>query len=239
MIADDTLRTFSRKYQTPELNVRREYVQHLFLSYFYQEPQAVHVYFKGGTALRIVYGSPRFSEDLDFDATVHDVREIEHAVLHSLVEIEREGIKSSITESKPTSGGYLAIIEFTLGTRVVPIRLEVSFRGKGATADTETIAGDFVPPYIINALAQEQLVDGKLAALLDRQKPRDFYDLYFMLQKGLITPKQKAVLREVLPLVQSTKINFAGELKTFLPQSHWAVIRDFKAVLERALGQYV
>ena len=62
MISHDALRALATQSQTTELNIRREYCQHLFLSYFYQQPLTDQVYFKGGTALRMLYHSPRFSE---------------------------------------------------------------------------------------------------------------------------------------------------------------------------------
>src|SRR5947199_9599316 len=108
MISDDTLTILRNRYQTTELNVRREYVQQLFLSYFYQHSQTDKIFFKGGTSLRIVYKSPRFSEDLDFGSTLHDISEIERAVLETLIAIQREGIETEIIVSKKTSGGYLA-----------------------------------------------------------------------------------------------------------------------------------
>jgi len=145
------------------------------------------MYFKGGTALRIVYGSPRFSEDLDFGSALHDVDEIETAVLHTLVEIEREGIKTRIVDSVKTSGGYLAVIAFTFGSTTVQIRLEASFREEELRGETETIYSDFVPSYSIHVLAQKQLVGGKIAALLDPKMPRDFCDLYYLLQKGFVS----------------------------------------------------
>lgn len=45
----------------------RDYIQHLFLYLLYSASRRedVGLHFKGGTALRIVYHSPRFSEDLD------------------------------------------------------------------------------------------------------------------------------------------------------------------------------
>jgi len=239
MIANSAISKLAVRYQTTELNVRREYMQHLFLSYFYQQPQTKEIYFKGGTALRIVYGSPRFSEDLDFGSTLHDIDEIEKAVLDTLIEVNREGIDSEIVESKKTSGGYLAIVDFKLGFSTVRLRFEVSFREHELDGQADTIAGDFAPPFIINSLAQEQLVAGKLAALQGRKKPRDFYDLYFLLQKGLISPKQKTQLRAILPLATETSINFSGELQQFLPKSQWAIIKDFKATLERAIRRFV
>jgi predicted nucleotidyltransferase component of viral defense system len=239
MIANDVLATVAIKYQTTELNVRREYMQHLFLSYFYQQPQAKEIYFKGGTALRIVYGSPRFSEDLDFGSTLHDIDEIERAVLATLIEVQREGISSDIIESKKTSGGYLAVIDFVLGKTVIRLRFEASFREKELESETETIVSDFIPPYIINSLAQEQLIGGKIAALLDRRKPRDFYDLYYLLQKGFVSTQQKALMQQVVPLIEQTDINFTQELKQFLPQSQWPIIKDFKTVLGRAVKRFV
>jgi predicted nucleotidyltransferase component of viral defense system len=179
------------------------------------------------------------SEDLDFGSTLHDLEEIDTAVLHTLVEIEREGIKTRIVDSVKTSGGYLAVIAFTIGSTTVQIRLEASFREKELSGETETIASDFGSPYLINSLAQEQLVGGKIAALLDRKKPRDFYDLYYLLQKGLVSTEQKGLMQQVLPLIEQTKINFTRELKQFLPQSQWAIVRDLKAVLERAVKRLI
>jgi predicted nucleotidyltransferase component of viral defense system len=239
MITNDTIKTLSTRYQTTELNVWREYMQHLFLSYFYKQPQAQHIYFKGGTAMRIVYRSPRFSEDLDFGSTLHDVGEIESAVLHTLESVEREGIGSRIVSSNKTSGGYLASIDFDLSGRIVRLRIEASFRERRLVGDMEQIANDFTPPYLINVLTKDQLVGGKIAALLDRKKPRDFYDLYYLLQNGYITIEQKRLLREVLPIIKSTNINFSRELKIFLPVSLWPILKDFKAVLERTVTRFV
>ena len=67
MISIETLEKLSRQYQMGIFpNIVREYFQHIFLSELYKLPNAQKLLFKGGTALRIVYGSPRFSEDLDF-----------------------------------------------------------------------------------------------------------------------------------------------------------------------------
>jgi len=60
MIADDSLSALATKLQTTELNVRREYFQRLFLSYFYQQPLTDQIYFKGGTALRMLVTAHEF-----------------------------------------------------------------------------------------------------------------------------------------------------------------------------------
>ncbi len=66
MITRQFITELSTKNQTSEQNVAREYCQHLFLSYLYKRAGAEKLLFKGGTALRVIFKSPRFSEDLDF-----------------------------------------------------------------------------------------------------------------------------------------------------------------------------
>lgn len=239
MIDQGLIKAIAKKQQTTEVNVRREYVQHLFLNYFYQQPLTNKIFFKGGTAVRLVYGSPRFSEDLDFASNRVDINKIEQAALEVLKESEREGIMTEIVESKSTSGGYLGIFSFELIGGTVELRLEISSRDKRVKGEVVTVAGDFIPAYTIVVLPLEQLVGQKIRALLQRQKPRDWYDLYFILRANLLPLSQRAVLNQVLLKLNTTKINFSGELKLFLPQSHWPVIKNFKESLTREIKKFI
>ena len=112
MLSLESLREFTKKYQTKETNVLREYVQHLFLSSLYRFPGSERLLFKGGTALRIIWQSPRFSEDLDFTGHKISMHQIETLMETVLEKIEKSGIETDIEESKKTSGGYLAIFGF-------------------------------------------------------------------------------------------------------------------------------
>lgn len=239
MISVDKIKELTTKCQTTELNVTREYFQHLFLSYFYQQPLASSIYFKGGTALRIIYHSPRFSEDLDFSAHELDVKDLEQVILLTLDAIEKENVVVSLQEAKTTSGGYLAnIIYEAPGFHKVVTALEVSFRKGDLRGEVTTISSDYTLPYTINGMVQDLLVDEKIQALTFRKKPRDFFDLYFMLRSNLLSPTKKGILQEILGILQKTDINFAQELKVFLPKSHWAIIRDFKPTLEREMRRF-
>lgn len=213
----------------------REYLQHLFLSYFYQLPQSNEIYFKGGTAFRIVYQSARFSEDLDFSTNRANIPGIEDCLLKILEKIEKENIEATLQEAKTTTGGYLAVIDFKLFGKTIPIRIEISFREKGDKGELVTITSDFMPPYRVIVLREDQLVAGKMRALCSRKKPRDFYDFYFILRKQLPIPDKKILFPEVLDALRFSRINFAVELKQFLPKSHWMIIKDFKITLEREI----
>ena len=112
MLNKENLEEFTRAHQTDLENVLREYCQHLFLSYLYQQPRSERLLFKGGTALRIVFRSPRFSEDLDFTGSNIRQQEIEKIFTDTLVALERTGIAVDVDEAKETSGGYLGIATF-------------------------------------------------------------------------------------------------------------------------------
>lgn len=239
MISENIIKKFAERHQTSELNIRREYVQHLFLSYFYKQKRADKIYFKGGTALRLIYNSPRFSEDLDFSSSLKDIKVIEQAVVETLAGIEREGIQTEIEEVKETTGGYLATANFKTNGHVTPIQTEISFRNDKKAGEVATVTSDFLPLYTIVQLSKDQLVEGKVTALLSRKKPRDFYDLYFMLRANLIPTRKKDVLRDALNALNSVNIRFDQELKKFLPKSHWPIIRDFPAVFEREIKRFL
>lgn len=238
MISQDVQKTLAQKYQTTELNIRREYMQHLFLFYFYQQPQTDKIFFKGGTALKILFGSPRFSEDLDFSSMLSQIAPIEQALIQSLSEIEKEGISANLKEAKTTSGGYLARVSFQTYDQSTEILLQISLRQSDKKGELMTVVNDFIPTYTIMALMREQLIAEKIQALLTRQKPRDFYDLYFILRANLLLPQDKYVLSKVLEVLKTTNLNFEHELKQFLPKSYWPILKDFRKVLEQEIQRF-
>lgn len=73
MIEKPVLQAAATKAQTTFGNFLREYCQHLFLTHFYQKKKSENFLFKGGTALKLLYGSPRFSEDIDFSGQKNSV----------------------------------------------------------------------------------------------------------------------------------------------------------------------
>lgn len=237
MITEEQIRALATKYQTTELNIRREYLQHVFLSHFYSQPQAGNVYFKGGTALRIVFKSPRFSEDLDFSTAISK-NKIEDILLATLRQIEKQNIAAQVVEAKVTSGGYLATITYRAFAKPITVSLQISLREGEKIGELTTIVNDFTLPYTVVTLNQNQLVAEKIQALLNRQKPRDFYDLYFILRANMLGVGERKLLKPVLVLLEKTDINFELELKEFLPKSQWPIIRDFKNILAREVKRF-
>lgn len=248
MISTETLEKLGRQYQMEVFpNIVREYFQHVFLAELYRLAKADQMLFKGGTALRIIYGSPRFSEDLDFslfNVAPNEIKSfVEELFVRVLVEIERLGIRIELGEKiDRTSGGYFGIARFHIFEYPsVGVEINVSSRnGRKVIGEVDSIANNFVPTYTVIHLPQNELVEEKIfSALRERKKPRDFYDLYFIMRKGMLLSDQKKRLAKIKDeiIADARTLDFRGELGAFLPADQQAVIRDFPAMLERELNR--
>lgn len=250
MISLETLEKLGRQYQMGVFpNIVREYFQHIFLEELYKLPQAEKLLFKGGTALRIVYGSPRFSEDLDFSLFGVVQNEVGSFVEGLFVGVLAEMARADITvelgdKIGTTSGGYFGVATFRMFEYPpVGVEINVSTRsGQMVTGEVDSVANNFVPTYTITHLPQTDIVEEKIfGALLKRKKPRDFYDLYFMMRKGMLSTEQKKKLGPIKDTVirEAKHINFKNELGTFLPVDQQGIIRDFGVTLERELTSQI
>ncbi len=236
MIEERQIQKIAQAWQTTIDNVAREYFQQLFLSRLYQEKDSDRLLFKGGTALRIIWQSPRFSEDLDFTGINITVQGIESLMEESLSRIEMEGIQAEIIESKSTSGGYLAIFQFEAGGYKNRIQIEVSLRpGKKGIGTAALIQSGLVVPYTLIHLKEEILVIEKIQACLTRGKARDFYDLYFILRSRMAFKeafiRDKQLKARILKVIKSGKLDFRRELKAFLPVNQHIIIKGFPKIL--------
>jgi len=232
MIDKEFIRKLATRYHTTEFNVLREYAQHLFLSLLYLQKGSDVMLFKGGTALRIIYNSPRFSEDLDFTALKISKTDIENLIQEVLVGIEKLGISVKIDEFSSTSGGYIGFLSLDILNENISIELNISKRiSARKKGEVVLISSDFTPAYNLIQLPQKELVNEKIKALLDRSKPRDFFDLYFILRSNLLPAQQKGILLQVLDKLEKQEYDFSKELKVFLPKSYQAVIKNFRTIL--------
>lgn len=241
MISQDEIKRLSTRLQTTEITVAREYVQHNFLSELYKQRSANRLLFKGGTALRIIYNSPRFSEDLDFTAEKNiSYREIEDILTEIYFNLDKWGLSIKIDEAKKTTGGYLAKAIFSFYNYEINLKIEISFRKINKKIDKEIsrINSELIPAYDIIHLSQEEIAGGKLAALMTRSKPRDWYDLYFLLKNNYLSTKQKKILPDILKKFSHYRGDIKKELKEFLPASHQMILKDFKNTLKKEIKRF-
>ncbi|MDR2844775.1 MAG: nucleotidyl transferase AbiEii/AbiGii toxin family protein [Puniceicoccales bacterium] len=128
---------------------------------------------KGGTALLLGYGLPRYSEDLDFDAgkKLGLEHKIKTAAARSSATIE------AIRLRKDTDTVRRYMVDFTQGGVLKTLKIEMSLRTeKIAMEDVRTIDG-------MRIYAIERLIAQKIHASEERAKVRDLFDLNFLLHK--------------------------------------------------------
>jgi len=199
-----------------------------------------------GKYILIVYGSPRFSEDLDFSLIgISHNNEIklfvENLFLNILVKLENTGIHIEISnKSAPTSGGYFGLAILNTNS-YPPINIEINISSRSENnikGEVDSVTNNFVPTYTLYHLSQNEIVDEKIfGALIERKKPRDYYDLYFMMRKGMLSAEQKKRLSKIAKEIidSSRKIDFQNELVIFLLANQQSIIRDFSQTLEREM----
>lgn len=226
--------------QTQPINIYREYCQNLFLSFLYQENGSNNIQFKGGTALRIYYKSPRYSEDLDFSIFKLNKKQVEDKMLNVFSNLEKANLKPEPEESKETSGGYLAKLTLQIGDYKVRISVQASRRKTAyLQPNLVLINNDYIPSYTVCLLNDNDLTKEKLEAAITRSKPRDFFDIYFLLRKGAIGVEQRTLLKKTIAVVEKSKINFKRELEDFLPKNLHSVSADFPHIYLQEVRKYL
>jgi predicted nucleotidyltransferase component of viral defense system len=177
---------------------------------------------------------------LDFTGAGITHKEIEELFTNTLANIEKTGMAVHVEEATKTTGGYLGIAIFEAYDMKINVQIEVSLRkGKEFKKTRGLIANDYIPAYTLVHLALEDIIEGKLEALVDRHKPRDFYDYFFLLSGDYPAARAKENLKKILKLLQKENTNFQTELKKFLPASQAMHLRDFKKILEQKIMGYL
>lgn len=239
MIDKKYLEEKAEKWLTTTFNITREYLQHRFLAYLYQKKGSGNWFFKGGTALRIIFDSPRFSEDLDFSVKDLIFEKTENLLTEILVELERENIKLDITEVKETTGGYIFISKTSIFDYNINLVLNLISK-KYVIGDTVFVNPEIVPSYTVQILRQENILKEKLLAALTRGKTRDFFDLYFILRTQnlrsslIISSEERKTLVKIIGNLDKDKIR--KELIALLPKSFHMVAKNLPELLSKELG---
>lgn len=166
------------------------YLQDIVLHSIYQNITDELV-FKRGTALLKLHNLDRFSEDLDFTATKEiDLEKILNlAVAHlenfgaEVDKIESEQNEDSFNTRLGIQGPLYTGNELSLSF----IRIEVNKKTGAKNTELRRYTPKFpdIPTFQILALTQEENLAEKFRALMTRNRPRDLYDIYHLLSKGV------------------------------------------------------
>ena len=163
--------------------------------------------FTGGTALRIFYGLPRFSEDLDFSLLSPNPEFVLSKFLPTVkAELLSVGFEMEVQNKSHHAGSAIQsaflkentlkiLLQFTSlkppvsgihANAVIRIKLEID-TNPPAGAHYEEKASFLPNPYIARLMDAPSLLATKLHAILARSfnKGRDYYDYVFYLQRQI------------------------------------------------------
>ncbi|MEK9143331.1 MAG: nucleotidyl transferase AbiEii/AbiGii toxin family protein [Patescibacteria group bacterium] len=182
----DQVLHFARVLKTNEFTAFREYIQYLFLNVLYSHPVSSRVYFKGGTAIHIIYHAPRFSEDLDFTShiTGDAFSDLITDTFSHLTQSER-----LVFKERKTITGKRYMLATTNITDLPPVyvNLDFSFREKVLQPERSIIQTTFPILFteFVSHLSQEEMFAEKIRAIATRKKGRDLYDLWYLSTRGV------------------------------------------------------
>jgi len=145
------------------------------------------IYFKGGTALnKIFLNHARLSEDLDFSLTRNE-KEVKEDISKILID---SGFIKEIKEGKNVDGFLRMIVKCQSELGEGEIFIDLNQRAKLSLSPEihkiNHFYSPFIPEFSIKTVAKGELIAEKVAATIGRNKPRDHYDVYMILKKGIL-----------------------------------------------------
>lgn len=205
----------ARELKIDKTQVVREYWELIVLKGLYDSRFGRYLIFKGGTALRLAYNSPRFSEDLDFSLNKDVLKGKFSSLIGKMITPFPEMALTDLEEEYYT---YLAEIKVTQNYLPFPFRIKIEI-SKREIKDYQwelRVLGS--PATVIQVMAQvatlEQIYNDKLACLKGRAKPKDLFDLWYVSQKRNIP--------YVPPKISLKKKETARDLRKYLPSDFLA-----------------
>ncbi|MGC8686959.1 MAG: nucleotidyl transferase AbiEii/AbiGii toxin family protein, partial [Thermoplasmata archaeon] len=184
MISKDNIISLSKLHGIRTWQEEKRYMQELILNSLFNEPLIL----KGGTYLWLFHGLRRFSEVLDFTANGKIKDNISNTVLQniSLLGINNE---LKIINNNDLSLSFRIISNGPLYTGMTdrtPVYIEISRREK-IIRKPIALKFDFpeynLPIRILSGMSLDEVASEKIWAIYTRKKPRDIYDLFYLITK--------------------------------------------------------
>jgi predicted nucleotidyltransferase component of viral defense system len=211
---------YSRKLMIAVEQIVREELEIAILKPFLESRIGNSLVFKGGTALRLAYGSPRFSDDLDFSA----ITPIEEETFKKVsLSAARDVPEAVLIEALAKYYTLFALFQFRIPYigRPFSTKIEISVRRESWKKDRDyelkLLSSEVTNLTVLAQVATlERLERDKKRAFRARRQARDLYDLWFISQK--LGKEFKPETEDFDPLL------LRRELRKYLPQSQWRLI---------------
>ena len=170
----------------------REYLQCKIMQAVFESKKASKLAFLGGTALRIVYGNNRFSEDIDLDNFDLSWQEFEEVIQRVKRFFELEGFEIEVRNvAKGAYRCYMRFPELLYEQGISPYRqekilIQVDTAAQGFEYQPEIrILNKFDVFTEIRVIPLNVLLSQKIYTAVNRKraKGRDFFDITFLFSR--------------------------------------------------------
>ena len=211
----------SKKLKIPTSQIVRKEYEFVILKELFSGKLRDKIVFKGGTALRLAYGSPRFSDDLDF-SSIKNIKTEDF--LKTAVDITKINPNITLGETVKKINTLFALFKISdpsVSTNF-SIKVEISTRKeilKEGKDYSPVVLKSLVSPIslIANTMAIEKILKDKLK--IEPRRIRDIFDIWFI----------KQYLGE-----KNSKMDFSGfkknevkrELNKLLPTSYKSLLDE-------------
>jgi len=181
----------------------KEALQEYVLEFVYNHPTYRAFLFTGGTCLRLLYGLPRLSEDLDFDvegrvdaqAFADDIQAyIQRSLHYSNIETQVMGNGTSVSLKFPVLK-QLGLVQSSSDSPTLFLRCDLALEQVGLYGDQRTPISTARTMFFVRAYDLPTMFSNKLAAFIGRVyqqaatqtvpfKGRAVFDLVWFLQES-------------------------------------------------------
>jgi len=253
------------------VNFLKEVIQFPVLNFIYNNSKYKNFIFTGGSCLRLCYGLPRLSEDLDFDLPPKEMKKLD---LKKMGEELAAYFKNDflLDLSYRVQGSTRLYLKFPilkdLGLSYGENSDYLFVKIEPAASQFKKFETEFTPVssygfnFLVNNYNLKFLLTGKIAAILERAwfkgknnevniKGRDYYDLYWYLNKGvkpdfnflakkfsIRTDKKlkQALWKKIEKEVDAAKLSH--DLKNFFPDQPFIAdfCRNYKEIIKKYLA---
>ncbi|MEI7621521.1 MAG: nucleotidyl transferase AbiEii/AbiGii toxin family protein [Candidatus Moraniibacteriota bacterium] len=226
---NNQLESLVRQFGIAKDQILREEAEMFFLDELAKDKLAAKVAFYGGTALRLAYNCPRFSEDIDL-IKLEAIKFSEFEKFVRKIVKKNENWKLADLKNKRNTMFALFQIKEEKLKHNFSLKIELYKPAKKIKLEMQLTlikspASLCEPLLLVPTLAELKRM--KEDAILGRKKARDIFDLWFISQALRLNFE----LPEKLPVY--LKKEFENELKVFLPKKFYPVVTQLYAKIKR------
>ncbi len=186
--------------------------------------------FGGGTMMRLCYGLPRFSVDLDFwfSKKVHTASFFKKL----LAFLEK---KYTVTDSK--NKYFTLLFEIKSKEYGRRLKLEIGKEVKKKGMESQIAYSVYSEKQVlVRVFSIEEMGRMKVAAALDRSEIRDFFDLEFLIRRKAFPPipasQKTALLRKLSRMEKTSYLAVLGslldrELREYYRRNGFSFLQDY------------